>query len=1084
MSEADDEVYSGSSKRAAKKGRFTINKTKHKPVASVISYNGAQGSTASYTGGRTSNAARPSMAVNINEAPGQYVSNLFAEKEDKDIEDDSHLMGTFLGVYKPTCLMMWGVIIFLRFGEVVGQAGIGLCVFSVLMSAIAAGLTASSVSALVSNGVPSGDGGVYRLLTRSLGASIGGSFSILYFLGLTVMACVEIVGFTESLHHVLGDKIGHHITGSSYTDQLMFGICIYIVLWAAMYVGHKLTAPISMLILVVLLGAYLSSFIGFFATLGGWATGLHFVHVNDTYLPVTGLSSTNFINNFGPDFDQGYSYNRILTFIFPCFIGIFRGAGNAHMLKNPSRSMPLGAFGAILTSASFYILILCFLGSVAPRETLKEHYLLFEKVGWPTEWIPLLGLILVPLSAAIEYLELSQAILKIIAEERLLPFPQCLRLDQVGAKREREGKREREERENSRGIPPYALAGSMIVALPFIFIPNLDIIATIVTMLYLLNYAAVNFSCFLMTVLGSPSWRPSFRFYHKFFTALPGFLLCMAIMFLIQWWAALIASFCFVLLAIYIEVRSDANIWGHGVRGLKMHLALQALVDAEKVTMEAAYNRLQLTQSAGEVIDKDKDTDADIEPIDAQVVGEQSNDMNTPPPIRKQKKDSKNSVDSKATTGEQDDEPVAWRPQVLVMLRMTDDHTLDREQHSLLSFVRMLTKSSSKGGLIIAGNVIAKSEEDKSTDMFHKSNVRKAILQENLQAHKLSGFAEVVVAPSAETGTSILVQTAGLGPLKPNTIIAAWPEKREINGVLARPLVNLIAQSRAENKAMLFIKGLDTLPDVNTKSSGYIDIWWVVQEGGLLLLLGHLLSQHRTWRNCQLRVFTVASVDSNSVAIGNGLRRLLDNLRIKAQVHVVEMCGQELTPFAAEFTVHRHSAISEIIQGHGRPLSHPLRPTRLGTVFPSCVNELVALDDITEHRSEEHRHYPWHTTVQVQHHHNSHTPTRSVTPDSASTANKNTENITPTSQQQPKATISNLPNTTESAKTTENEGLKIKGTNICEQDSGPSYSSSQPSPISGSDGDSNRHGVAMTTITPTTYDCLGNPVSINPRFTT
>lgn len=115
----------------------------------------------------------------------------------------------------------------------------------------------------------------------------------------------------------------------------------------------------------------------------------------------------------------------------------------------------------------------------------------------------------------------------------------------------------------------------MLVALPFILVKNLDLIATIVTMLYLLNYAAVNFSCFLLTVLGAPSWRPRFRFYHKYMSALPGFLLCMTLMYMIQWWAALASSLLFLLLAVYIELKGDANIWGHGVRGLKMHFALQ-----------------------------------------------------------------------------------------------------------------------------------------------------------------------------------------------------------------------------------------------------------------------------------------------------------------------------------------------------------------------------------------------------------------------------------------------------------------------------------------------------------------------------
>eukprot|EP00123_Amoebidium_parasiticum_P011961 comp21026_c0_seq1/m.28237 comp21026_c0_seq1/g.28237 ORF comp21026_c0_seq1/g.28237 comp21026_c0_seq1/m.28237 type:complete len:1182 (-) comp21026_c0_seq1:729-4274(-) len=877
--------------------------------ASTASYGGGRASTASYGGARPSMSARPSVALNINEKPGEYVGNLFAEQEDEP-EDTSHLMGTFGGVYKPTCLMMWGVIIFLRFGEVVGQAGIGICIATVILSAVCVGLTASSVSALVSNGVPSGQGGVYRLLTRSLGASIGGSFSILYFFGLTVMACVEMVGFTEALHHVLGDQIHRTVSGSVYTDQMIFGMITFFAFWGVMFIGPKLTHPLSMFFLAILLVAYLSSFIGLFASAGGWATGYQYVHLTDTNMLVTGLSTQNFVNNFGPDFTHGYTYSTVLTFIFPCFIGIFRGAGNAHMLKNPSQSMPVGAFGAIATSASLYILIFCLLGAVAPRETLKDHFLLFEKMAWPNQWLSMLGLLMVPLGAGIEYLELAQGILKVIAAEKILPFLSSLRLDW----------------ENAWGIPTYALAGSMITAFPFLFIPNLDIIATIVTMLYLLNYTAVNFSCFLLTALGAPSWRPRFRFFHKYFTALPGALLCLVVMFTIQWWAALAATIVFILIAIYIEIRNEAKIWGHGVRGLKMHLALQALVGVEQDETAQLIARLRMdppsdeTLSAGEGETRGREGTEGVEMTDPPV------GMENYAPIE----------------DEVEEDPAPWRPHVLVMLRMVEDNGLNSRQHALLDFTRMLTKSSAKGALIIAGNVVLQKDTDRATMLHDKIMRRKAVLQQSMQEHKLSGFAEVVTAPSAELGTSILLQTAGLGCLKPNTVIAAWPDKRQVNIFLATNFVKLIAQARAENKAMLFAKGLDTFPAASFKAQGYLDIWWVVQEGGLLLLVGHLLKQHRTFQKCRMRVFTVASADSNSVAIGNGLKRLLKALRIQAEVHVVELSGQDLQAFAADFTVTKRNSYSA---------AH----TRLGSVFPSCVTELVALGEEAEKEEERER---------------------------------------------------------------------------------------------------------------------------------
>ena len=60
---------------------------------------------------------------------------------------------------------------------------------------------------------------------------------------------------------------------------------------------------------------------------------------------------------------------------------------------------------------------------------------------------------------------------------------------------------------------------------------------------------------------------------------------------------------------------------------------------------------------------------------------------------------------------------------------------------------------------------------------------------------------------------------------------------------------------------------------------GNIDIWWIVHDGGLLMLLPFLLKQHRTWRKCRLRIFTVAQVEDNSIQMKKDLKTFLYHLR-------------------------------------------------------------------------------------------------------------------------------------------------------------------------------------------------------------
>ena len=70
---------------------------------------------------------------------------------------------------------------------------------------------------------------------------------------------------------------------------------------------------------------------------------------------------------------------------------------------------------------------------------------------------------------------------------------------------------------------------------------------------------------------------------------------------------------------------------------------------------------------------------------------------------------------------------------------------------------------------------------------------------------------------------------------------------------------------------------------------GYIDVWWIVHDGGLLMLIPFLLKQYRTWKNCKLRIFTVAHIDDNSIKMKKDLKLFLYQLRIEAEVEVIEM---------------------------------------------------------------------------------------------------------------------------------------------------------------------------------------------------
>ncbi len=98
----------------------------------------------------------------------------------------------------------------------------------------------------------------------------------------------------------------------------------------------------------------------------------------------------------------------------------------------------------------------------------------------------------------------------------------------------------------------YVLA--FFVGAAFIAIGDLNIIAPIISNFFLMAYALINYSVFGVSLAKTPGWRPAFPYYNKW-ASLVGFLLCIAIMFLINWWAALITIFAIAALYKFVDFR-------------------------------------------------------------------------------------------------------------------------------------------------------------------------------------------------------------------------------------------------------------------------------------------------------------------------------------------------------------------------------------------------------------------------------------------------------------------------------------------------------------------------------------------------
>jgi len=142
--------------------------------------------------------------------------------------------------------------------------------------------------------------------------------------------------------------------------------------------------------------------------------------------------------------------------------------------------------------------------------------------------------------------------------------------------------------------------------------------------------------------------------------------------------------------------------------------------------------------------------------------------------------------------------------------------------------------------------------------------------------------------------------------MKHNTVLMAWPEswKQEDNTFSWKNFVETVRDTTAAQQALLVAKNVDLFPQNQERfGDGDIDVWWVVHDGGLLMLLPFLLRQHKVWRKCRMRIFTVAQVDDNSIQMKKDLQMFLYHLRISAEVEVVEMVENDISAFTYEKTL-------------------------------------------------------------------------------------------------------------------------------------------------------------------------------------
>ncbi|CAL8404327.1 unnamed protein product [Boreogadus saida] len=238
-----------------------------------------------------------------------------------------------------------------------------------------------------------------------------------------------------------------------------------------------------------------------------------------------------------------------------------------------------------------------------------------------------------------------------------------------------------------------------------------------------------------------------------------------------------------------------------------------------------------------------------------------------------------------------------WRPQLLVLLKMDED--LHVKYPRLLTFASQLKAGK---GLTIVGSVI----QGNFLESYGETQASEQAIKNMMEIERVKGFCQVVVASKVRDGIAHLIQSCGLGGMKHNTVVMGWPYgwRQSEDPRAWKTFINTVRCTTAAHLALMVPKNVSFYPSNHERfSDGNIDVWWIVHDGGMLMLLPFLLKQHKVWRKCNMRIFTVAQMDDNSIQMKKDLATFLYQLRIDAEVEVVEMHDSDISAYTYERTL-------------------------------------------------------------------------------------------------------------------------------------------------------------------------------------
>ncbi len=402
-----------------------------------------------------------------------------------------------------------GAILFLRFGFATGSLGFWGVVLIILVGHAVTLPTALALSEIATNQKVEG-GGEYFIISRSFGLNIGATIGIALYLSQAISVAFYVIAFTEAfepLFNLIKNNLNIALPRQVISIPAMATLSV-IILRRGTNLGIKALYVVA---------------------------GILFISLLLFFVGRTGYEGEAGAMNF--TFRNRDDFFLVFAIVFPAFTGMTAGVGLSGDLRNPGKSIPLGTVSATVIGMIMYIFVTWKLSVSAFPDDLATDQLIMRNIALFGPLIIPLGLAASTISSAIGSVMVAPRTLQALGYDRSFPFR---RLNIIAAR----GRGETNE-------PYNATLLTCIIAMIFVALGDVDMVAQIISMFFMVTYGSLCLISFLNHFGSDPSYRPTFK--SRWYFSLGGFLMSIWLMLMIHAAYAIAAFVIMGLIYTYIS---------------------------------------------------------------------------------------------------------------------------------------------------------------------------------------------------------------------------------------------------------------------------------------------------------------------------------------------------------------------------------------------------------------------------------------------------------------------------------------------------------------------------------------------------